>query len=79
VGISTDFNGLTKLQFLVDAESTIYDHYPYGIFHALSKLGGLLAILKFSIILNILHKKWFEKEINKKFANNKIIPDLENN
>ena len=53
----------------------IYHFYSLGILQALSKLGGLLAILKISIIMNFLHKRWFEKEINDQIANNNIATD----
>ena len=43
----------------------MYKYYPSGMLEALSKLGGLLAILKISAIINCLHRKCFRKEINK--------------
>jgi hypothetical protein len=55
----------------------IYHYYSLGILSALSKLGGLLAILKISIIMNFLHRRWFEKEINDHIANNNIATDKE--
>ena len=55
----------------------IYNYYPSGLIEAFSKLGGLLAILKISIIMNFLHRRWFEKEINDQIANNNITTDKE--
>jgi hypothetical protein len=53
----------------------IYYFFPSGILHALTKIGGLLALLKISILLSYLHKYWFEKEINKSISKNKISAD----
>jgi hypothetical protein len=44
--------------------------YPSGLVLALTKIGGLLAILKISIVINFLHRRWFEKEINEEIASN---------
>jgi hypothetical protein len=41
---------------------------------AFSKLGGLLAFLKIATVLNYMHKRWFDKEINKIIAQSKIVP-----
>ena len=51
--------------------------YPTGLVNALTKIGGLLAILKISIVINFLHKKCFEKKINEEIASNQIAPDEE--
>lgn len=45
---------------------------------AFSKLGGLLAIFNIAIVLNIIHKYWFYKEVNEYFAESKIVPAKEN-
>ena len=38
----------------------------------MSKLGGLLAILQVSIVLNFYHRKWFREEIDQIRAKKKI-------
>ena len=48
----------------------VYTYYPSGIIDALSKLGGLLAILNVSILIDFLHKRWFDKQMNEKIAKN---------
>jgi hypothetical protein len=67
----------TKISFDVQVEKTLYVLYPSGILNALTKIGGLLAILKISIIISFLHKRWFEKEINDQIAKNMICSDEE--
>ena len=49
---------------MVQNEKDVYYFYPSGVLHALIKIGGLLALLKISMLISMLHKYWFEKEIN---------------
>ena len=45
-----------------------YKYYPSGLLQALTKLGGLLAILKIGFLINFMHKYWFKKEISQKMS-----------
>ena len=42
---------------------------------AFSKLGGLLALFKIGSLLNYMHMRWFNKEINQVIAQSKIVPE----
>ena len=59
---------------MVQQDSDIYKYYPSGLITAISKLGGLLAILNVGVILSFLHKRWFNKEINQVISQSKILP-----
>jgi len=60
------------LGFFIQQDKVIYQYYPSGFLQALSKLGGLLAILKVGIIIESLHKRWFNKEVAEIIAKNNI-------
>ena len=61
-----------RLSFLVQKEKEIFQYYPTGIVQMLTKMGGLLAILNFTIIINYMHKRWFDKKINDLIAKSDI-------
>lgn len=68
------YESMVILVININQEAKIYDFYPSGLLEAISKLGGLVAILNVGVLLNILHKRWFYKEMNEYFSQSKINP-----
>jgi hypothetical protein len=62
------------LGFKVQEDTEVYKYYPSGLINAFSKLGGLLAFLKIGALLNYMHKRWFDNEIDKVITQSKIAP-----
>lgn len=56
----------TKIVHLLSLQYAGYDYvrYPDTLVMGLSKIGGLIALFKFSLILKILHKRQFEQELS---------------
>jgi hypothetical protein len=42
-----------------------YEKYPDSVLSGLSKVGGLIALLNISFLLNLLNHYWFEKKIKR--------------
>ena len=49
--------------------ATTYRRYPDSLLMGFAKLGGLIALLKVSLLLRFIHQKLFEREIMKQEGN----------
>ena len=58
-------DGQVEFQFLVENSSSNSLIYPDSLLKGLSKIGGLLAILKLSLFLQYFHKVKFEGQFKK--------------
>lgn len=56
-----DQHGLIYITPTIVTTLTFYNRYPDNLFHALAKVGGLLALLKIGMLLQVIHKKKYLK------------------
>ena len=62
-------DGSIEIYFSFADYLTTYDRYPDTIFNGLSKIGGLFAALKISVILLYANSNRFEKKLKKRLDN----------
>ncbi len=56
------------LEFRLDKNIVIsYEKYPDSILNGLSKVGGIIALLRISFFLNVLNHYLFDKKISREF------------
>lgn len=60
----TDYLNDTKDFYIVISEEVkLYSRQPSSIVDAISRLGGILAIVNFTFIISLVNKRQFEKEM----------------
>jgi hypothetical protein len=48
----------------VSARGDYYERYPQSILYGFSRIGGIIAILKVSLLLEWLHERWYKKQLS---------------
>lgn len=56
-------NNHTSFMLTSTSVITIIEAKPKGLIRTISEIGGLLILLKISIVLNILHEYFFERKL----------------
>jgi hypothetical protein len=56
-------DGKVRIQFFAYKTGEVYERYPADIFSGLSKIGGLLGILKLLSFIQYYHQASFEKSL----------------
>lgn len=51
----------------LNVKSDYYYRRPTSIVEGLTQIGGFLAILKFSMMLKMIHRSQFKKDLKKEF------------
>ena len=56
------------VHFTVLSNLEYFDRYPDSLMTVLSRIGGLLALLKVGFVLRLFHRAHFEKNIQKEVS-----------
>ncbi|TNV80306.1 hypothetical protein FGO68_gene6525 [Halteria grandinella] len=60
--------GMAEASFRVRPVVTVIEIKPKGIIKTISEIGGLLIILKVSLLLGVFHERCFESKMKKKYG-----------
>ncbi|TNV79249.1 hypothetical protein FGO68_gene16335 [Halteria grandinella] len=67
--------GLKVISFIFQTQVKQYERFPSSLVDALSRLGGILAIVNFSFIISLVNEKLFKQSIKENlFSKAKILP-----